>query len=76
MNGPNVVLVTKSSATHCRPWEDGPEHMCAINRTHSNMVKFGQEDPDYERTLQRLGGLAKRALDVRSRLQDQNTKCM
>ncbi|ORY57511.1 uncharacterized protein BCR38DRAFT_461232 [Pseudomassariella vexata] len=76
MDGPKAILVTKSSATHCRPWEDGPEQICAINRSHSNMVKFGSEDPEYERTLQRLQGLANRALGVQSRLWDENTKCM
>ncbi|RYC84216.1 hypothetical protein BFJ63_vAg12902 [Fusarium oxysporum f. sp. narcissi] len=46
MTGPTAVLVTKSSATYCRWWENGPEHICAIHRTHSDMVKFGPEDPD------------------------------
>ncbi|KAJ0108861.1 hypothetical protein J7T55_011355 [Diaporthe amygdali] len=74
MAGPKAVLVAKSSATHCRPWEDGPEHICAINRSHSDMVKFGQEDHEYEQTLQRLRGLAKRALGVQRRLRDNSTK--
>lgn len=45
MIGPTTILVTRSSATHCRPWEDGSEHICAIARTHSDMVKFGPHDP-------------------------------
>ncbi|KZL81639.1 hypothetical protein CI238_05136 [Colletotrichum incanum] len=74
MTGPNALLVTKSSATHCRPWEDGPEHICAINRSHSNIVKFEKEDDEYEKTLQRLTCLSKRAVGVRSLVQDSNVK--
>lgn len=62
MKGPLAVLVTKSSATHCRPWEDGEEYMCAIDRTHSNMVKFGQHDNEYDKVRGRLIGLARRAV--------------
>ncbi|KAF6513098.1 hypothetical protein HZS61_007356 [Fusarium oxysporum f. sp. conglutinans] len=48
MTGPTAVLVTKSSATYCRWWESGPEHVCPVHRTHSDMVKFGPEDPEYD----------------------------
>ncbi|RKK93754.1 hypothetical protein BFJ68_g15424 [Fusarium oxysporum] len=48
MLGPKTCLVTKSSATHCRSWEDGPEHICAIARTHSAMVKFEPYDHEYD----------------------------
>ncbi|KND89201.1 Protein SERAC1 [Tolypocladium ophioglossoides CBS 100239] len=67
MKGPLAVLVTKSSATHCRPWEDGTEHMCAIDRTHSDMVKFGQHDNEYDKARGRLIGLARRAVTRRRR---------
>ncbi|KAK1962871.1 hypothetical protein LY78DRAFT_642439 [Colletotrichum sublineola] len=74
MTGDRTILVTKSSATHCRPWEDGPENICAINRSHRGMVKFGVEDHDYEWTVRgKLEGLAQRALTVQSRLRDENT---
>ncbi|KAL7900031.1 hypothetical protein HDV63DRAFT_370169 [Trichoderma sp. SZMC 28014] len=69
MTGPTTVLVTKSSATHCRPWEDGAEHICAINRTHSEMVKFGPHDADYKNVRERLSGLCRRAFASRDRLQ-------
>jgi hypothetical protein len=62
MNGPNAILVTKSSATHGRYWEEGPEYICGIDRTHSEMVKFGPQDHEYEKVLQCLQSLAKRAL--------------
>jgi hypothetical protein len=61
MNGPNTVLVTKASATHGRYWEEGPEHMCAIARTHSEMVKFEPQDHEYDKVLSRLLGVARRA---------------
>ncbi|KAF3057728.1 Ankyrin repeat domain-containing protein 50 [Trichoderma lentiforme] len=65
MLGEPAVLVSKASATHCRPWEDGPEHICAINRTHSEMVKFSQEDSEYEKVLGRIKSLTRRAIKTR-----------
>ncbi|KAK0643713.1 hypothetical protein B0T16DRAFT_188109 [Cercophora newfieldiana] len=62
MTGPAVTLVSKASATHCRPWEDSPEHACAIARTHSDMVKFGPEDHEYDKVCDRLRSLARRSL--------------
>ncbi|KAL1851077.1 hypothetical protein VTK73DRAFT_9546 [Phialemonium thermophilum] len=62
MTGPATVLVTKPSATHGRPWETGPEHICAINRTHSEMVKFGPHDQEYEKVVERIQGLVRHAL--------------
>lgn len=62
MTGPVALLVTKASATHCRGQEIGAEHMCAINRTHSNMVKFEPHDNEYEKARVRLIGLARRAV--------------
>ena len=66
MKGPETVLVTKSSATHCRSWENGTEHICAINRTHSEMVKFEPQDDIYKMALQRIKSLVHRALIVKS----------
>lgn len=68
MDGPSAILVAKSSATHCRPWEDGPEHICAIARTHSEMVKFGPHDHNYDNARERLKGLAQRAIGVHLQL--------
>lgn len=76
MNGPDAVLVTKSSATHCRHWENGAENICAVARAHSNMVKFGPHDYEYDKARERMRGLARRALTVRRRLRASNTKCM
>ncbi|RYP57748.1 hypothetical protein DL769_009308 [Monosporascus sp. CRB-8-3] len=74
MNGPPTVLVSKTSATHCRSWEDGPEHICAVPRTHSEMVKFGPNDPDYENVRERLRGLTHRAVAGRRQQQALGTK--
>ncbi|KAK0725411.1 hypothetical protein B0H67DRAFT_641836 [Lasiosphaeris hirsuta] len=74
MTGPPITLVTKSSATHCRPWENGPEHVCAVARTHSDMVKFGPQDHEYDKVRERLKGLAKRASVAQRRIQGSNVK--
>ncbi|ETR97188.1 hypothetical protein M419DRAFT_92340 [Trichoderma reesei RUT C-30] len=74
MTGPPTILVTKSSATHCRPWEDGTEHMCAIARTHSEMVKFGPHDPEYKNVKERIKGLSRRAVMARRHLQTTTAK--
>ncbi|KFA68648.1 hypothetical protein S40285_09439 [Stachybotrys chlorohalonatus IBT 40285] len=66
MEGPPAILVTKASATHGRSWENGPEHFCAVARTHSNMVKFSPHDPEYDKVRDRLRGLAHRALRLPS----------
>ena len=63
-----MVLVTKSSATRCRSWEDGPEHICAINHTHSNIVKFKLHDEEYDKALQKLEGLTQRALAAQNQI--------
>ncbi|KAH8891942.1 hypothetical protein GQ53DRAFT_647556, partial [Thozetella sp. PMI_491] len=62
MTGPSEVLVTKASATHCQPWGDREEHICAINRTHSEMVKFQLGDQDYLNALDHIWCLVRRAL--------------
>lgn len=76
MTGPAAVLVTKSSATHCRPWEDEAEHICAINRMHFDMVKFGPHDLDYNNVREKLKGLSRRAFTTRDRLQTSRSICM
>lgn len=66
MTGKPAVLVTKSSATHCRPWEDGPQHTCAVARTHLEMIKFGPNDPGYDNPRERILGLARRVVRKRN----------
>ncbi len=45
------MLVNESSATHGRPGEDLAHHVQAINRSHSDMVKFGRHDQEYQVVL-------------------------
>ena len=68
MTGPPAVLVTQFSATHCRQWEAGAEHMCAVNQTHSGMVKFSQHDNEYDKARDRIRRLAARAVVRQRRL--------
>ncbi|QYT01581.1 DUF676 domain-containing protein [Trichoderma simmonsii] len=65
MTGPDVFLVTKSSATHCRPWEVGAENICALTRTHSELVKFKPNDSDYDIVKEKIEGICKRAFVAR-----------
>ncbi|KAH7160554.1 hypothetical protein B0J13DRAFT_581459 [Dactylonectria estremocensis] len=68
------VLVTKFSATYCRSWEDGPQHICAVARTHSNMVKFRPRDHGYDNARERLEGLSRRGLSARRGTQASKVK--
>ncbi|KAL9100373.1 MAG: hypothetical protein Q9163_004243 [Psora crenata] len=48
MNGEPAILVSQASATAgSRSWEDGPNYMQPIKRSHSDMVKFYPRDPCY-----------------------------
>lgn len=77
MTGPPAVLVTKSSATHCRPWETGAEFICPILRNHSEVVKFNSQDSEYDKVIERLNKLAERALAPQpSKQTPSNKKCM
>lgn len=40
-------MVNEASATHSRPGENEAHDIQAINSTHSEMVKFGVRDPNY-----------------------------
>jgi len=51
MSGPDAILVGSSSATHGRSWEIEAHHIQAIDRNHSEMVKFQSNDAIYDRVL-------------------------
>ncbi|KAM0412754.1 hypothetical protein ACHAPD_007800 [Fusarium lateritium] len=74
MDGPAAILVTKSSATHCRQWEDAREHICRVARTHSDIVKFGPHDHEYDKVRARLERLVRRALTARHQVQNSNAQ--
>ena len=63
MDGEPKVLVSKASATHCRPWEDTYDHVCPLERDHSDLVKFGPNDKDYDTVLTLLQGMVQRAMN-------------
>ncbi|KAF2185930.1 hypothetical protein K469DRAFT_664957, partial [Zopfia rhizophila CBS 207.26] len=67
MTGETKVLVTMTSATHCRPWEDTQDHVCPIPRDHSNIVRFSANDNDYETVLPILQGMVERAAHCQER---------
>jgi hypothetical protein len=54
MKGPDAVLVGPASATHVRHWENQAHHIQAINRDHSQLVKFKANDEVYQTVLSTL----------------------
>lgn len=64
MSGPPTILVTESSAVHCRSWENDGVHIRPIARSHSDLVKFGPGDIYYNDVRDRLYGLAQRAVGL------------
>lgn len=73
MQGDHAVLVERSSATHGRPHENKDHHIHAIERDHSNLVKFSFRDEIYDGIREHLRGFAMNAVKViNSRLANQN----
>lgn len=64
MTGPPTILVAESSATHGRPGEDKAHNVQAINRTHSELVKYRRGDQDYLVVLDLLRVFAASAVEV------------
>jgi hypothetical protein len=62
--GEHALLVDIASATHARPWESVERYIQAVNRSHSEMVKFAQYDEDYMTVLHYLEEFTKNASDV------------
>lgn len=61
MKGPETVLVTQASAINCRRWETGSAYICPISRNHSDMVKFEEEDEEYEKVRGRIRNIVRKA---------------
>ncbi|CAH0053553.1 unnamed protein product [Clonostachys solani] len=61
MRGPETVLVTQASAINCRRWETGSAYICPISRNHSDMVKFEEEDEEYEKVRGRIRNIVRKA---------------
>ena len=64
MKGIPAVLVQSSSAIHSRPWESEACHIQALNKSHSDLVKYSRHDGDYYRVLSLLQGFTKSAVTV------------
>jgi hypothetical protein len=64
MDGPLTVLVDIYSATQGRSWENTDRFIEAINKDHSNLVKFHRNDEAYERVLGHLKRFAQQATVV------------
>lgn len=76
IDGPSEILVSKFSATHSREWEQGDDHLCAIDATHSDIVKFDKNQTQKRIVLNILRDLGRRALNLKDHLQDPTVKCM
>lgn len=74
MTGDPAILVTKESATHSRFWEMEPRFIVAVNRPHSDLVKFERYSADYEHVLTCMRGLLHNATDIVSRRFAQSTE--
>ncbi|KAI9760710.1 MAG: hypothetical protein M1840_002218 [Geoglossum simile] len=71
MKGKPEILVDSFSATHGRSWEDQPQYIQAINRDHSNLVKFGVHDAVYYRVRDQLREFADVAVNqIRARFSE------
>jgi hypothetical protein len=64
MSGEPAILVGISSATHGRPWEHEAHYIQAINRTHSDLVKFSYHDVVYDKILDQMKDFTKDAIEV------------
>jgi hypothetical protein len=75
MTGKPTVLVDRASATHGRPWELEDRYVLAINRSHSDLVKFTKEDEVYDLVLHHSQKFSGAAVDlVRGRFDFDNAK--
>jgi len=77
MTGEPTVLVDIVSATHSRPWELEDRYILAINRNHSDLVKFSKQDEDYEvvlHHLRRFAGLAPKVVGDRFKGNNDNSR--
>lgn len=75
MEGPKEILLTQTSATHCRQWEEGSEHVCPISASHSDIVKFRRNEAEYEKVLQKVKGVCHRALGTRNVAPSPGVQC-
>lgn len=76
ITGPEAFLVTKASATYCRPLEDSEEHICPLPKNHSELVKFDEDEHCCNIVLQKIQNFTKRAIGGRERgLESSKAQC-
>ncbi|KAH7018577.1 uncharacterized protein B0I36DRAFT_336238 [Microdochium trichocladiopsis] len=64
MDGPKTMLVSVPSATYCIPQADPRNHTCAINRSHSELVKYAPHDDVYDLVRSKLQEIVTRAVSA------------
>ncbi|EHK22748.1 uncharacterized protein TRIVIDRAFT_29345 [Trichoderma virens Gv29-8] len=57
------VVVTRASATHCRPETGNVQQTCAIPRSNADLARFEPHDPDYDAVRNVLFGITQRAVN-------------
>jgi hypothetical protein len=60
MGGIPRCLVTTTSATSCLPSGVSLDHLIAIDRTHSDLVKFASHDDEYDKVSYVLSQMHRR----------------
>lgn len=75
MKGPDAILVGQASATHGRSWENKAHHIQAINRDHSQLVKFRANDDIYRRILGTLKEFSKQAFAMKRAGKIESVEC-
>jgi hypothetical protein len=61
LSGSSEIFLGRASATRCRPEEGGFGHRAAIDRNHSDLVKFSHLDSDLESIARKVKDLAQNA---------------
>ncbi|KAF1733702.1 Vegetative incompatibility protein HET-E-1 [Beauveria bassiana] len=59
MNGPKVMALSVTSARHCPQSEFNDGCVCAIPRSHSDIVKFEENDAQYDKVRTILEAMAR-----------------
>jgi hypothetical protein len=65
MEGPMEVLVSISSATQSRgPWKSSQQYLQPVDRSHSEMVKYGPDDEYYRLVKEQLDNIDDMAVRI------------
>lgn len=64
MEGPKDFLVNQSSATSCLPHDLRNDRSTPLYKTHSDLVKFTRNDPEYENVADVLKNIHTKAISA------------